>query len=46
MAIKDGNLKITLLANAVPDGADEANRRVYARMSHIRITELLLEVHR
>lgn len=46
VAIKDGNLKITPLANAVPDGADEANRRVYARMPHIRITELLLEVDR
>jgi len=28
------------------DDADEANRRIYARMPHIRITELLLEVDR
>ena len=42
--IKDGNLKITPLAKAVPDGADEANRRVYAQIPPIRITELLLEV--
>ena len=43
-AIKDGNIKITPLAKALPDGADEANRRVYAQMPTIRITELLLEV--
>ncbi|MBS1213130.1 MAG: transposase [Proteobacteria bacterium] len=46
VVIKDGHLKITPLAKAVPDDADEANRRIYARMPHIRITELLLEVDR
>jgi TnpA family transposase len=37
-------LKITPLANAVPEEAEKLMRRAYALMPHLKITELLLEV--
>jgi hypothetical protein len=37
-------LKITALANTVPEEAGVLMRRAYALLPHIKITELLLEV--
>jgi TnpA family transposase len=43
-SITDTGLKITPLANAVPDAADTLMRQAYALLPHLKITELLLEV--
>ena len=43
-SITDAGLKITPLANAVPDAADTLMRQAYALLPHLKITELLLEV--
>jgi TnpA family transposase len=43
-SITKGKLKITPLANMVPEAADTLKRQAYALMPHIKITELLLEV--
>ena len=42
--ISNGILKITPLANAVPEEAEELIRKSYALMPHVKITDLLLEV--
>jgi len=42
--ITESGLKITPLANAVPDDADALMQRVSALLPHVKITELLLEV--
>ncbi len=42
--ITDSGLKITPLANAVPEDADTLMRRAYALLPHLKVTELLLEV--
>ena len=42
--ITESGLKITPLANSVPDEADALIRRAYELLPHIKITELLLEV--
>ncbi len=44
--ITENGLKITPLANTVPDEAEELMRQAYALMPHLKITELLLEVDR
>jgi hypothetical protein len=43
-SITDTGLKITPLANAVPDAADTRMRHAYALLPHLKSTELLLEV--
>jgi TnpA family transposase len=42
--ITASGLRITPLANAVPDEADILMQRAYALLPHVKITELLLEV--
>jgi hypothetical protein len=42
--ITASGLRITPLANAVPDEADILMHRAYALLPHVKITELLLEV--
>lgn len=42
--ITDHGLKITPLANAVPDEAEHLMRQVYALLPHLKITDLLVEV--
>ncbi len=39
-----GDLKITPLAKAVPDGVDDLARRVYSLLPRIKLTDLLVEV--
>ncbi len=39
-----GDLKITPLAKAVPDGVDELARRAYSLLPRIKLTDLLVEV--
>jgi TnpA family transposase len=43
-SITDTGLKITPLANGVPDATDTLMRQAYALLPHLKITELLLEV--
>jgi TnpA family transposase len=43
-AVSESGLKITGLANTVPEEAGVLMRRAYALLPHIKITELLLEV--
>jgi hypothetical protein len=42
--ISDGTLKVTPLANAVPEEAEILMRQAYARLPHLKLTDLLLEV--
>jgi TnpA family transposase len=42
--ISDGTLKVTPLANAVPEEAEILMRQAYARLPHLKVTDLLLEV--
>ena len=45
-AVSESGLKISPVANAVPDEASVLMRRAYALLPHIKITDLLLEVDR
>ena len=40
----NGTLKVTPLANAVPEEAEMLMRQAYARLPHLKVTDLLLEV--
>ena len=42
--ISNGTLKVTPLANAVPEEAEMLMRQAYARLPHLKVTDLLLEV--
>jgi TnpA family transposase len=42
--INSGGLKVTPLTNDVPEAAEELMRQAYARLPHLKITELLIEV--
>jgi Tn3 transposase DDE domain len=42
--IQAGVLKVTPLTNDVPEKAGELMRQAYARLPHLKITELLLEI--
>jgi TnpA family transposase len=42
--LKGGDLKITPLAKAVPDGVEELARRAYSLLPRIKLTDLLIEV--
>jgi TnpA family transposase len=42
--LKGGDLKITPLAKAVPDGVDEVTRCTYSLLPRIKLTDLLVEV--
>jgi hypothetical protein len=42
----DGILKVTPLANAVPEESEALMRQVYALLPHVKVTDLLLEVDR
>jgi Tn3 transposase DDE domain len=44
--IVDGILKVTPLANAVPEEAEALMRQAYALLPHVKVTDLLLEVDR
>jgi len=42
--INSGGLKVAPLTNDVPEAAEELMRQAYARLPHLKITELLIEV--
>jgi TnpA family transposase len=42
--IADGILKVTPLTNAVPEEAEILMRQAYARVLHLKVTDLLMEV--
>jgi Tn3 transposase DDE domain len=42
--IADGILKVTPLTNAVPEEAEILMRQAYARVPHLKVTDLLMEV--
>jgi hypothetical protein len=42
--ITESGLKVTPLANAVPEGADALMSQAYGLLPHVKITELLMEV--
>jgi hypothetical protein len=42
----DGILKVTPLANAVPEEAETLMRQAYSLLPHVKVTDLLLEVDR
>jgi hypothetical protein len=42
--INSGGLKVAPLTNDVPEAAEESMRQAYARLPHLKITELLIEV--
>ena len=44
--ISTAGLKISPLVNVVPEAASQLNRDVNARLPHVKITDLLLEVDR
>jgi TnpA family transposase len=44
--LTEHGLKVSPLVNAVPEAADKLDREVSARLPHVKITDLLLEVDR
>jgi TnpA family transposase len=42
--INSGGLKVAPLTNDVPEAAEELMRQAYARLPHLKITDLLIEV--